>query len=176
MPEREIFGLQNSSGGFLLRAVLGCALAFLTYVFLYELPLSVSELLSMGANPQIQQEIAQIAGKLINPFLPLLGLALVPLAFLMVFLRGSKVYGAVLIANGIFSAAYLYLAFQGGQFLIDVPGSVFGSLTGLPEGVQLSLMIKVNLIPLLALFLVPCLLILAKGILLLYRDYITSTT
>jgi len=165
----EFLGLRISLGRLVLRGVLAFIAAFFTFALLYLIPLDIAELAGMGAPPQLQPQVAQIVAGIIHPALPALGLALTPAVFLAVLLRGSRVYGPLVIVESALSFAYVFFAFQGGTFTIDIPQSLISSISALPLGIQLSIFLQVNLAFIMILFLVPCALGIAKGALLTLR-------
>ena len=160
----RILGLEITGGRLAMRMLLGGLLAFFTFVILYLLPLDIVEL-AIGAVPaQMEAQIAPILASLIHPALPPLGLALTPVVFLLIVLRGSKIYGSLVVLEGALSFTYVFFAFQGGIFSVNIPSSLLSSISGLPAGVSISIVLQSNLVLLMVLFLLPSVLIAVKGI------------
>jgi hypothetical protein len=90
---------------------------------------------------------------------------LAPAIFLCALFRGTKAYGPLTIALSLIFAAYVFLFFHGGAISVAAP--VDQLVGGLP--MELSLSIRVDMAMLMALFLVPPALGVAKGVLLMMK-------
>jgi membrane-bound ClpP family serine protease len=63
----------------------------------------------------------------VSPTAPTLGLFIVLLVFTGVLLRGTSVYGLLLILNGVAFLPYVYSLFQGGVIRVGAMGDAFGA-------------------------------------------------
>jgi hypothetical protein len=135
----RLLGLELSSGRLALRAVLAVVVALVAFAFFYLIPAMIPGIAKQLAGSANSSAVSGIVNSLVNPELPAIGLAVTALMFLGVFLRGTKVYGPVLIVLGLALAAYVFAFFQGGTINLAIPsisqymasGSVAISLAGL---------------------------------------------
>jgi hypothetical protein len=149
--------LELSSASLALRVISGAALAALVFFAFYYLPANLSALVSGSLTPSNAAAVSSVATALIGST-PIIGLVLAVLVFLGAILRGSKVYGAVLIVIGILFATYTYLLLHG--------GSIGGALpSNLSSGASGNFVIDVTL--LMVVLLIPSILTVVKGTLLL---------
>ena len=86
-----------------------------------------------------------------------MGLVVAALVFLGILLRGSRVYGPVLVVLGGALLAYVYVMFHGGTIDIAIPQVQQYSISG---------SVAIGLAALMYLFMVPALLTLVKGVVL----------
>lgn len=129
----RILGLQLSAGALALRVVLGAITALVTFVVFYYVPANLPSFASgiLGsASSTAGGVVSGFLKSLINPDLPTVGLLLTLAVFVGVLIRGTRVYGAVVLANGVLFAAYVYLAFQGGTVSITLPSGLPSSAAG----------------------------------------------
>jgi hypothetical protein len=149
--------LQLSSASLALRVISGAALAALVFLVFYYLPANFSALVSGSLTPSSAAAVSSVAAAIIGST-PIIGLVLAVLVFLGAVLRGSSVYGAILILIGVLFAAYTYLLLHG--------GSIGGTLpSNLSLGASGNFAIDVSL--LMVVLLIPSLLTVVKGALLL---------
>lgn len=149
--------LQLSSASLALRVISGAALAALVFLAFYYLPANLSALVSGSLTPSNAAAVSSVATALVGST-PIIGLVLAALVFLGAVLRGSKVYGAVLIVIGILFATYTYLLLHGGSIGGTIPSNLSSGASG-------NFVIDVTL--LMVLLLVPSILTVVKGTLLL---------
>jgi hypothetical protein len=149
--------LELSSASLALRVISGAALAALVFLAFYYFPANLSALVSGSLTPSNAAAVSSVATALVGST-PIIGLVLAALVFLGAVLRGSKVYGAVLIVIGILFATYTYLLLHG--------GSIGGTLpSNLSSGASGNFVIDVTL--LMVVLLIPSILTVVKGTLLL---------
>jgi hypothetical protein len=149
--------LQLSSASLALRVISGAALAALVFLAFYYLPANLSALVSGSLTPSNAAAVSSVAAALVGST-PIIGLVLAALVFLGAVLRGSKVYGAVLIVIGMLFATYTYLLLHGGVIGGTLPSNLSSGASG-------NFAIDVGL--LMVVLLVPSLLTIVKGTLLL---------
>ncbi len=119
-------------------------------------------MLSSFAPQTYQGPIAAAASSLINPILPTIGLLIVALIFLASLLRGTKIYGILLMILGLTLASYVFVAFQGGTVSVTVPRGVIQNVAA---------NVTVQLTSLMLLLMIPSLLTIVKGgVLFIRRD------
>jgi hypothetical protein len=163
-----VLGLHVSKRVVAFRFVLALALAILTFVFLIYIPANLPAIASGTFRVTESPFGSEVLRTLVAPTQPTLGLFIVMLVFAGVFFRGTKVYGPILIQNGLAFMLYVYSIFQGGVVHLEVFGSAFGA-----SEAELELSLSVS--PLMLLFLIPAALTIMKGIL-VTRDSIRGRT
>lgn len=135
----------------------GAALAALVFLVFYYLPVNFSALVSGSLPSNSAAAVSSVAAAVVGST-PIIGLVLAVLVFLGAVLRGSRVYGMILILVGSLFATYTYLLFHG--------GSIGGTLpSDLSLGASGSFAIDASL--LMVVLLIPSLLTVVKGALLL---------
>ncbi len=161
----KLLDLEVSGASLAARIVLGVILGALAFLIFYYVPANFLGLASDVLRMEIPPQAADVLSSLVDPALPLVGLALAPAIFLCALFRGTKAYGPLTIALSLLFAAYVYLFFHGGAISVAVPvGSIAGDLL-----MELSLSIRVEMAMLMALFLIPPILGVAKGALLMLK-------
>ena len=151
-------GLQLSSASLAIRAISGAVFAALIFLVFSYLPANAPALVSGSLPSSSATAASSVTSALIGSTLPIIGLVLAILVFTGMIVRGSRVYGMVLILIGLLFAAYTYTIFRGGSIGITLPSN-------LPLGASGNLAIDASL--LMFVLLVPSLLTVAKGVLLL---------
>ncbi|MDI9609514.1 MAG: hypothetical protein QFX34_04455 [Candidatus Verstraetearchaeota archaeon] len=159
----KMLGLELTGASLALRLILGALLSAGGFLIFYYLPANFVELASSAIGGEVPPAASGLLSSLIDPALPLVGLALVAAIFLCAVFRGTKAYGPVTIALSLVYALYVVLLFHGGAISISVPADLLGG--GLPFGASLS--VSVDMPVLMVLFLVPALLGIVKGFLLI---------
>jgi hypothetical protein len=143
------------SGGKLgLRAALAVVSGAVAFVLFYYVPTSIGGFASGLAGAANASTVASLAGSLVSPDLPVLGVAVAALVFVGVFLRGTKAYGPVLVVLGLALLAYVYVLFHGGTIEVTVPSLSQYSASG---------SVAVSVAALMYLFMLPPALTLVKG-------------
>lgn len=161
----RLLDLKVSSASLAARLVLGTMLAALGFLIFYYIPANFLGLASDVVGMEIPPQAAGVFSSLIEPALPFVGLALAPAIFLCALFRGTKAYGPLTIALSLLFAAYVFLFFHGGGISVAVPvDPIVGVLP-----MELSLSIRVDMAMLMALFLIPPILGVAKGVLLMLK-------
>ena len=153
----RLLDIEVSGASLALRVVLGVVFGGISFVVFYYLPANLGNFLSSALPAASRAAAAGVASALINPSLPLIGLAAAALVFLGFLLRGTKAYGLILVLNGIVFLAYVYTAFQGGTITLNLPAGLPSSASG---------NISLNASNLMLLFLLAPLLTVVKGIVL----------
>ena len=108
--------LHLSSVRFSLRVMVGILFAIFVLLLFYYVPTHLTGLLSPYVPSQYLPYIAQFVSILESPGIPFLGVLLAVITFFDILLRGSWVYGIVLVLTGILFLTYDLLLFQEGQF------------------------------------------------------------
>ena len=153
----KLLDLELSGRSLAFRVVLGVISAALTFLIFFYVPANLTTLISGYIPADMRTTINTLLASLIGPAMPPLGILLAALAFLSSLLHGSKVYGLILLVEGLCFIAYLYLAFQGGTLSITLPKEL---LYGISANLQ------INLANIMFLFMIPSLLGIIKGIIL----------
>ncbi|RWX73484.1 MAG: hypothetical protein Metus_1458 [Candidatus Methanosuratincola subterraneus] len=161
----RLIDLDVSGASLAARLALGAILGGLAFLVFYYVPANLLGIASNLAGVEIPPQAAGVISSLIEPALPSVGLALAPAIFLCALFRGTKAYGPLTIALSLIFAAYVFLFFHGGAISVAAP--VDQLVGGLP--MELSLSIRVDMAMLMALFLVPPALGVAKGVLLMMK-------
>jgi len=161
----RLIDLDVSGASLAARLALGAILGGLAFLVFYYVPANLLGIASNLAGVEIPPQAAGVISSLIEPALPFVGLALAPAIFLCALFRGTKAYGPLTIALSLIFAAYVFLFFHGGAISVAAP--VDQLVGGLP--MELSLSIRVDMAMLMALFLVPPALGVAKGVLLMMK-------
>ncbi len=149
--------MEMSGGKLALRAVLAVIFGAIAFVIFYYVPSSLGSYITRFAGSNGGSSASSIVGALINPVLPIIGLAVALLVFIGTLLRGTKAYGPVLIFLGLVLVAYVYTAFQGGTINLTIPKGVGYSASG---------NIAIDFTLLMYLFLLAPILTLLKGVVL----------
>lgn len=150
----NMLGLQISGVRLALRVVLAVVIGGLAFVLFYYVPSHLLDLIDRFLPPGSQSVVSGIVSNLISPTLPTIGLALSAFVFLGIILRGTKVYGPILVLNGLSFLAYIYTALHGGTVGLTLPSDL---LQGVSGGVT------VDLSTLMLIMLLPSLLTIVKG-------------
>lgn len=158
----KFLGLNLSVASLVMRLVLGIILGAGSFLIFYFVPANFEKLASVALS-EVPPAVVALLSSLVDPYLPVVGMALAATVFLCVLLRGTKAYGFVTVALSVLYAAYVVLWFQSGAISIAVPEDLLGG--DLPFGVSLSIRFEMPF--LMGLFLVPAAIGIAKGILLL---------
>jgi hypothetical protein len=153
----RFLGLNVTGAGLLLRFIEATALSILTFALLIYLPANLLSITSGTLLVTVSAIRSQALASLISPAQPTLGLFLVMLVFVACVFRGTRVYGPLLIQNGLAFSVYVYSLFQGGQIHLAAIGNVFGA-----TGASLELVVDATI--LMVLFEVAPLLTILKGI------------
>lgn len=153
----RLLGLDVSGASLALRVVLGIVFGGLALGLLYYIPANLGSMLSSYLPASTKAVATGVVSSLLSPSLPLIGLVAATLVFLGVLLRGTRVYGVILLANGLVFVAYVYTLFQGGTITLSLP-------SGLPSSLSGSLSLNVG--SLMLIFLIAPILTVVKGIVL----------
>jgi hypothetical protein len=137
--------LELSSASLALRVISGAALAALVFVVFYYLPANLSALVSGSLSATSSAAVSSVATAIVGST-PIIGLVLAALVFLGAVLRGSKVYGVVLIVIGILFATYTYLLLHGGSIGGTLPSNLSSGASG-NFAIDVSLLMVVLLAP-----------------------------
>ncbi|MEN3052359.1 MAG: hypothetical protein ABC606_00980 [Candidatus Methanosuratincola petrocarbonis] len=159
----KLLDLEVSRASIAARLILGVLLGALGFLVFYYVPANFLRLASDVLRMEIPPQAAGVLSSLVDPALPLVGLALAPAIFLCALFRGTKAYGPLTVALSLLFAAYVFLWFHGGAISLALPIDPIGG--GVP--MELSLSIRVEMAMLMALFLIPPMLGVAKGVLLM---------
>ncbi|MDE1858606.1 MAG: hypothetical protein KGI26_06050 [Thaumarchaeota archaeon] len=151
----RLLGLELSGGRLALRAVLAAVFGGLAFIVFYLVPAALGGLISQSAGSAGGTYAASVAGALVSPALPIVGLGVAALVFLGVLLRGTKVYGPILVVLGVVLLVYVYTAFQGGTVNLAIPKGAQYSATG---------SVAIDLAPLMYLLMLAPALTLLKGV------------
>ncbi|MDI9644533.1 MAG: hypothetical protein QFX35_04865 [Candidatus Verstraetearchaeota archaeon] len=156
----RLLDIEVSRASLALRVISGVTLAALTFLLLYMVPSNLPSLIwEMGREqPSVPGEVLS---SLVDPMLPILGLALVPAVFLNALLKKTAAQGPIMIVIGLLSVSYIYLAFHGGVISLDIPPSI---LAGYPPSGG-SLHLRIDFFLLMVLFMIPHFLSLVRGLL-----------
>ncbi|MBC7078059.1 MAG: hypothetical protein H5T92_07125 [Synergistales bacterium] len=161
----RIIDLNVSGASLAARVALGTILGGLAFLAFYYVPANFLGIASNMAGVEIPPQAAGTISSLIEPALPFVGLALAPAIFLCALFRGTKAYGPLTIALSLLFAAYVFLFFHGGAISVAAPVDQFVGDTPM----EVSLSIRVDMAMLMALFMVPPALGVAKGVLLMMK-------
>ncbi len=153
----RLLDLKLTGAKLALRLALAILLGGLAFVLFYFLPASASSLLGNSLSTAGIPGASGVVSSLINPSLPLIGLAAALFVFLGVLLRGTRIYGPIVIVTGLVFAAYVYTAFQGGTISLTLPPGLQGNASGT---------IAINASTLMYLFLLGPVLTILKGVVL----------
>jgi hypothetical protein len=137
--------LQLSAASLALRVISGAALAALVFLAFYYLPANLSALVSGSLTPSSAAAVSSVATAIVGST-PIIGLVLAVLVFLGALLRGSKVYGVVLIVIGMLFATYTYLLLHGGLIGGTLPSDLSLGASG-NFAIDVSLLMVVLLVP-----------------------------
>ena len=153
----RILDLELSGGKLALRVVLAAVFAVLAALLFYYVPASIGSFAKSLGGASNASTVESVVNSLVSPNLPMIGLAAAAMVFVGVLLRGSRVYGPILVVTGAVFLAYVYVAFQGGTISLDIP-----------QGQQLSLAgsVSIGLSGLMFLFMLAPLLTIVKGVVL----------
>ena len=156
----KLLDLDLSRGAFILRMIFGVIVGTINVMLFYYIPTSIASLAS-GYLPSnnVSSFNAFISG-LVNPLLPIIGIALGVFGFLGILFRGTRIYGLFVSCIGVLFVAYTYVFFQGGTIHVNIP-------YGLVHNVSGNLELGLNLLMLL--FVIPSLLTIVKGAVLLIQ-------
>jgi hypothetical protein len=153
----RLLDIEVSGGRMAIRLVTGIIGAVIAFVVLYFIPTSAASLVSGSVPASFAAGINSLISSLVNPVMPPVGLVIAVLVFLGALLRGTKIYGPIVILLGILYLAYIYLFFGGGNLNVQIP-------QGIAQGVSGSLVLQVSL--LMSLFMIPAILTIVKGVVL----------
>jgi len=154
----RMMGLRITGKRLIARLILATVISSIAFFLLFYLPQNITTFAS-GTILVTRSSIgSQVLSSLVSPTQPTLGVFIAMLVFAGVLLRGSRVFGPILIQNGLAFLLYVYSFFQGGIFHFSATGSVFGVA-------EASLQLSADLTFLMALFLVPTALTIVKGVL-----------
>ena len=171
----KFFDLDLSPRSICVRVASAIIFASLEGFLFYYLPTHLASLLSLYLPRNSSSNIQSMIAALVSPALPLTGIAISLIAFFGILLRGSKIYGIILVVDGILFSFYTYLFFQGGTMLVKIP-------SGLVQGISGSVAMDLTLV--MWLLILPSLLTIVKGgVLLLHAtrgrggaDHVISVT
>ncbi|MDE1858223.1 MAG: hypothetical protein KGI26_04040 [Thaumarchaeota archaeon] len=153
----RLLGVEMSGGKLALRVVLAVVFGSLAALFLAYLPSAAGSFAKQAAGTANAAAVESIVNALINPSLPAVGAVVAALVFLGFLLRGTKVYGPILMVLGLALLAYVYLAFQGGTIGLTIPQGLQYAASG---------SVSIGVSTLMLLFMVAPLLTLVKGLVL----------
>jgi hypothetical protein len=156
----RILGLELSGRQIVLRVIEAVVLSMLMFVLFFYLPTALPSEISGFVSVTSGGLGSALLSKLIEPTAPTLGLFIVLLVFAAALVRGTRVYGLLLVFNGLAFVIYVYSLFQGGVVQVQAMGNAFGA-----SGASLGLSLNLNLIMLA--FLVPPTLTVVKGFILM---------
>lgn len=158
----KVIDKELSGSSLAFRAISGALLAAGAFLLFSFAPEQITEMIGELARNAPEGVGAALSG-LISPALPIVGLALVPVIFLCALFRGTKAYGPLTIALSLLFAAYVLVGFHFGSVSLQMPGPSLG------EGGPSSLSVAVDISGLMALFLIPPIIGLVKGVLLIVK-------
>lgn len=161
----KLLDLEMSSATFVIRVICAAVIASLTFLLLFLVPMNLTFLTAAILGEKMPTQLCALVSSLVDPNLPLLGLALVPIEFLNVLLRGTRAQGPITIALSFLFIAYISLAFHGGFVGLEIPTSLMAGSTAPGKALAMHL----DLFMLMILFIAPQLLGLVKGLLLTAR-------
>jgi hypothetical protein len=127
----------------------------LVYLFYYYVPVNLVALASRFMPSEASATLGTVLSSVVNPVLPVLGLLLTALVFLVTVLGGSRLHGPLLILEGACFSAYTLLVFQGGTVSMSLPSEL---LQGIGANIYLDLRV------LMLIFLAPSALTMIKGL------------
>jgi hypothetical protein len=123
----RFFGLAVSGRNIVVRFLLAFLFSMFAFVAFVVLPSRIANLASAFFPLTAGTIGATVASSLIAPSEPTLGLLIVLLMFAGVFLRGTNLYGPLLILNGLVYVVLVYTFFRGGLLDLSALGDVFGA-------------------------------------------------
>ncbi|HZW55543.1 MAG TPA: hypothetical protein VFF30_04575 [Nitrososphaerales archaeon] len=151
----EFMGLEISGASLALRMVLASLSAAASFAIYYYVPANIGNLVSSYIPSTVASGVSGILAGFVSPFLLIIGLLIAVFSFLSILLKGTKIYGVVVMMTGALFAIYTYLVFQGGSISVNIPQS------SLIQNVSGSIQVQLSLLMLL--FILPSLLTVVKG-------------
>ena len=123
----KILNIEVSSGRFILRIFEGLFIAGLILFFFYYFPTPLAEIAGrfVSITPSEAQQISNAGASIASSPLPIIGVLLALLAFINAIIRGTWLYGAILVLTGFFWITFdLYLYFEGLLFANLFPSTI----------------------------------------------------
>lgn len=143
----RIGNIEVSKASLAFRIFGGFFLAGLVLFLFYYLPSHLTSVLSPYVPSQYIPYASQIVSIIVNSPIPLLGILLAVSVFFDVLLRGSWLYGIVLIVTGMLFVSYDFFLFRSGQLVSDIfPTQSLGG-TSSSFLSQLNLIVLILMIP-----------------------------
>jgi glucan phosphoethanolaminetransferase (alkaline phosphatase superfamily) len=158
----RILGIDLTGKAIVLRVIEAIFFSMLAFAFFFYVPTVLPSSVSGFVTVTGGGLGSHVLSNLIAPTAPTLGLFIVLVVFAGVVLRGSRVYGPLLVLNGFAFALYVYSIFQGGVIRVQAMGDAFGATNA-----SLSLSLDVTWI--MVAFMVPPALAILKGVILIRR-------
>lgn len=156
----RVLGLQMSGAQLVLRVIEAVVSSMLAFALLFYMPTVLPSRVSGFVSVTAGGIGSALLSGLISPTAPTLGLFIVLFVFAAALLRGSGAYGWLLVLNGVAFSLYVYSLFQGGVVQVRAMGDAFGASDA-------TLALSLNFSLLMAVFLVPPILTVVKGLLLI---------
>jgi hypothetical protein len=167
----KLLDLEIGTASLVIRVILGLICAGIVFFLFYYLPVNLKAILDFVLFTKVPLSGNIISGAtgdvlraLVLPLLPYLGLVLVVGTFLEILMRGTKIYGPILIVSGAFWLMVLYIVFEGGNIVFTLDQNLFSSISETLS--SFALRISIGLTPIMLIFMLPSILTIAKGVVL----------
>lgn len=150
------------------RVIYGLFWAGLTLLFFYYLPTHFNSLVGPYVPQAYAPAVQYVAQSISNSPLPFLGIALAALAFIEIILKGTWIYGAILIVTGVFWLLFDITLFSRGLLFANLlPSSLIQNYNLAPGTVSAIVWILVIMI---AIFVISSLFTIGRGIRIIVRS------
>jgi hypothetical protein len=167
----KLLDLEIGTASLVIRVILGLICAGIVFFIFYYLPVNIKAILDFilstvvpGSSSIPPSFTSDVLGIAVSPILPFSGLVLTVVTFLEIVMRGTKIYGPILIASGSFWLVVLYIVFEGGNIVFALDQSLFSGLSEILP--SFALRISIGLIPIMLIFMLPSILTVTKGVVL----------
>lgn len=167
----KLLDLEIGTASLVIRIMLGLICAGIVFFIFYYLPVNLKTILDFVLSTVVPSYgnipariIGDVMGALVSPLLPYLGVVLIVVTFLEILMRGTKIYGPILIASGAFWLVVLYIVFEGGNIVFTLDQNLF---SGISETLtSFALRISIGLTPIMLIFMLPSMFTMVKGVVL----------
>ncbi|MGA2572930.1 MAG: hypothetical protein ABSF36_01830 [Candidatus Methanomethylicaceae archaeon] len=167
----KLLDLEISTASLAIRVILGLICAGIIFFIFYYLPVNLKAILDFvlstvvpGSSSIPPGVTSDVLGVVVSPILPFSGLVLTVVTFLEIVMRGTRIYGPILIVSGSFWLVVLYIVFEGGNIVFALDQSLFSGLSEILP--SFALRISIGLIPIMLIFMLPSMLTVTKGVVL----------
>lgn len=167
----KLLDLEIGTASLVIRVILGLICAGIVFFIFYYLPVNLKAILDFvlstvvpGSSNIPPGATGDLLGAVVSPILPFSGLVLTVVTFLEIVMRGTKIYGPILIVSGSFWLVVLYIVFEGGNIIFALDQSLFSGLSEIIS--NFALRISIGLLPIMLIFMLPSILTIVKGVVL----------